>query len=65
MKRRLAAMREQYARGEIEYEDIKQRLNSWLGHAKHGHTYRLRVKILQSAVFKKDWEAISRKEEST
>jgi len=65
MKRRLAAMIEQYARGEIEYEDIRQRLNSWLGHAKHGHTYRLRVKILQSAVFKKDWETISRKEEST
>ena len=53
MMRRLAEMKEQYARGEIDYKKVKQRINSWIGHAKHGHTYHLRKHILKDAVFQR------------
>jgi len=54
MKRRLAAMKIQYTKGEIEYAEVKRRLNSWIGHAKHGHTYHLRTHILKDAVFHRE-----------
>jgi DNA-binding transcriptional MerR regulator len=53
MMRRLAAMQEQYAKGEVDYKKVKQRINSWIGHAKHGHTYHLRKHILKDAVFQR------------
>lgn len=51
MKRRLKVYKRQYAAGELEIDDIKQRLMSWMGHAKHGHTWKLRQRMLQDAVF--------------
>jgi hypothetical protein len=34
-------MQRAYARGEIEWGDVKARLNSWLGHAKQANSKRL------------------------
>ena len=31
----------------------KKAINSWIGHAKHGHTYHLRKHILKDAVFQR------------
>jgi hypothetical protein len=60
MKRALAAYRRKYADGEMEYKDIAQRLNSWLGHAEHGHTWHLRKKIFENAVFTRGKEKWTR-----
>jgi len=40
-RRRVRWMQRAYARGEIEWEDVKMRLNSWLGHAKQADSGRL------------------------
>lgn len=56
MKRRLQVYRRQYAAGELDWPEVRQRLMGWLGHARHGHTWHLQVKILRKAVFIKDWE---------
>jgi len=40
-RRRLRWMKRAYAREEIEWQDVKLRLNSWLGHAKQANSGRL------------------------
>ena len=62
MKKRLKAYKVQYAKGELDSTEIRQRLVSWLGHVRHGHTYALQKKILSQAVFKKDWEYLKGEE---
>ena len=46
-KRSLNDMKKDYATGAVEYPVIRQRVCSYLGHLKHGHTYRLRQSALQ------------------
>jgi len=42
---RFRAQREAYARGELSLEDWSSSVQSWVGHASHGDTYRLRSKL--------------------
>lgn len=52
-RRRLRAMQRAYARGQISYETVGVRIQSWCAHAAHGNTYRLRNRLLRSALFPK------------
>ncbi|GEM_PF-3542403 len=51
MKRRLRRMAEWYADGSIGAEQIRQRLMSWIGHARHADTYRLRARLFGATSF--------------
>jgi retron-type reverse transcriptase len=53
-RRRVRWMRQSYAEGILNWDDIKLRLDSWLGHAKHADTKKL-VRILsKNWKFKRD-----------
>jgi retron-type reverse transcriptase len=45
MERRLESFREDYANGIISQDDISNSVQSWMGYAKQGNTYRLRERI--------------------
>lgn len=51
MRRRLARMREAWIAGEIPWSEIEQRVNSWIGHAQHGDTVRLRQQLFDQFGF--------------
>ncbi len=44
-KRKLRVFKKKYATGDIGYEKINRSVQSWIGHAKHADTYRLRRKL--------------------
>ena len=46
-KRKLRVFEKKYASGEITYKEIDCCVQSWVGHAKHADTYRLRAKIFK------------------
>jgi RNA-directed DNA polymerase len=50
MKRKLKVYKRKYTTGEIELEEINCSIQSWLGHAKHADTYRLRRKMFEGFV---------------
>jgi retron-type reverse transcriptase len=54
MKRRLKRMAADYAQGRIGLAQINPRVQSWIAHARHASTWRLRGKLLGSVAFKKD-----------
>ncbi|MDY0163599.1 hypothetical protein, partial [Desulfobotulus sp.] len=54
MRSRLKMMQKQYARGEVGMSGVRQRLNSWLGHASHADSYRIRKKLIEQAVFRRN-----------
>ena len=43
--RRLREMNQQYARREITFDQMSERVTSWIAHARFGNTYRLRARI--------------------
>ncbi|MEK5069829.1 RNA-directed DNA polymerase [Sporosarcina sp. FSL K6-1508] len=45
VKRRIKAMNRKLENGEIELHDVKQSVNSWIGHARHSNSYNLTKKI--------------------
>lgn len=47
MKRRIKAMDRKLKAGEIESHDVKQTVNSWLGHARHSNSFNLCKKIFE------------------
>jgi len=47
-RKALQKMEEGYAAGIFSEQEISQRVSSYMGHLKHGHTYRLREKLLRS-----------------
>jgi len=49
--RRLRGMRHAYWRGELTLKDIQPRVKSWVAHAKHADTYRLRQRLFAEVVF--------------
>ena len=51
MKRKLKQMQYLYSRGEIGLDQVNASIQSWIGHAKHADTHRLRKALLLSAVF--------------
>jgi retron-type reverse transcriptase len=53
-RRALKQMALKYKSGVLNIDDIKRRLSGYLGHLKHGHTYRLRKKLLSEFVLTKE-----------
>ena len=51
--RRLRGFARAYARGLVTLNDIKPSLQSWIGHAMHADTERLRAKIVSRTVFRR------------
>ncbi|MDO8527845.1 MAG: RNA-directed DNA polymerase, partial [Deltaproteobacteria bacterium] len=52
-KRRLKQFQKQYAEGKLEWPHIIQSIQSWIGHAAHADTARLRNNLLPEAVFRR------------
>jgi len=46
-RRRLQWMRREFAVGHIGFDMIRPRIMSWVGHAQHANTYRLRTDLLR------------------
>ncbi|MBO3457467.1 RNA-directed DNA polymerase [Aetokthonos hydrillicola Thurmond2011] len=52
-RRRLRKMVLDYREGKITQQEVSQSIRSWIGHLKHGDTWRLRQEIFSSLVFSK------------
>ncbi len=44
-------MQAHWATGEVEWDEIQQRVNSWIGHAQWGDTWRLREQLFAEFPF--------------
>lgn len=53
IKRRLKGLEKAYSEGLIEMPEVRQRIMSWIGHASHADSYRIREKVLGKAVFRR------------
>lgn len=53
-KRRIKKLQKDYAEGLIELEDVKASIASYKGHLMHGHTYKLRERVNQTFVLKRN-----------
>jgi hypothetical protein len=53
MRHKLRIMSRQYAQGRIDLPAINQRIQSWIGHAAHADSYRLRRRVLGSVTFQR------------
>jgi retron-type reverse transcriptase len=51
MQRRLRGLQKRYANGRICAADIHRRLMSWIGHAQHADSYRLRERLFSQITF--------------
>lgn len=54
MGRRMRWLARRYARGEIGRDAIDARVQSWLGHARHADSYRVRRDVLGTVTFKRN-----------
>jgi retron-type reverse transcriptase len=54
MRRALKTMVGQYAKGDIALDKVKLRIASWLGHARHADSFRIRAKLLSHAIFRRN-----------
>lgn len=52
-KRRMKDFQKKYRNGEMTFQEITQSVNSYNGHLKHGHTWKLRKNIYGKTVFTK------------
>ena len=50
-RRRMRRLQKAYARGEVSLWHIRQSMQSWLGHASHANSYRLRERLLPEITF--------------
>ncbi|MBI5116994.1 group II intron reverse transcriptase domain-containing protein [Candidatus Poribacteria bacterium] len=53
MRRRLKKLSRKYSSGMVSLPAIKLRIQSWIGHAGHADTFRLRARMLADAVFQR------------
>jgi retron-type reverse transcriptase len=51
--RRLRGLQMQFQRGEVNLREVRQRIQSWIAHASHADTWRLRRSIFAAIVFDK------------
>ena len=54
MKRKLKAFKIKFQNDQITLEKINAAIQSWLGHAKHADSYRIREKLLEGFILTKD-----------
>ncbi len=59
MKRKMRVFKRKYAAGEIEFKEIDRSVQSWLGHAQHADTYRLRSRMLGDFVLVRNLDQLS------
>jgi RNA-directed DNA polymerase len=52
-RRRFKTLARRYARGELDWTNIKARLRSWMGHALHAETLGLRTVLLDALIFQR------------
>jgi hypothetical protein len=52
-RRRLRGIQESYKCGEIDLNGATARIRSWIAHASHGNTWRLRQQIFAEAAFER------------
>ena len=52
-RRRLREMQKDFAEGNIEFDEVRQRVQSWNAHAAHGDTWGLRRQLFNQFPFKK------------
>jgi retron-type reverse transcriptase len=50
-RRRLMALSEKYKHGKVDEKNVHARVNSWISHASHGDTYRLRLAMFSKIRF--------------
>jgi retron-type reverse transcriptase len=50
-QRKLVELQQEYAQGRILLDRVRASVMSWIGHLRHGDTWRLRRKLLGAAVF--------------
>lgn len=53
MRRRLKALSTAFEMGKVNLEGIRQSIMSWIGHAAHADTYRLRSRLLGEVAFQR------------
>lgn len=53
-RRRIRWIRNAYSQGMIDWDDIKPRLDSWMGHVKHTDSKRLLIRLSREWIFKRD-----------
>lgn len=51
MRQRMKQMAAEYENGNISLDNVRQRIRSWIGHAAHADTWKLRGRILGSVAF--------------
>jgi RNA-directed DNA polymerase len=51
MRRRMRRLQKEFSRGDLSVDQVRQRLVSWIGHARHGDTYRLRKMLISGIKF--------------
>ncbi len=52
-RRRLRQMESSYLQGDLSPADLRQRIRSWIGHAAHANTFRLRCQVISSVSFRR------------
>jgi hypothetical protein len=52
-RRRLRALARAFAAGEMDWDDVKPRVQAWIAHAAHGETWRLRRQIFSQCAFQR------------
>jgi retron-type reverse transcriptase len=52
-RRRLQRMRREFAAGRLDFDAIGPRIMSWIGHAQHANTYRLRADVFRKMPFQR------------
>jgi len=50
-RRRLAGLARGFKDGELDWEELRERLRAWIAHAAHGDTWRLRRRIFSGYNF--------------
>lgn len=53
MRRRMRHMQGRYARGEIQFADVRQRIASWEGHARRANSRSIRQQLFSQHVFQR------------
>ena len=51
--RRMSGMQRQFAAGRIGFDAIRPRILSWIGHARHANSYRLRADLFSKMPFQR------------
>ena len=54
-RNRLRGLRDRWREGSVEKEEVLQRVQSWIAHASHAHTWRLRHAIFRDGWFDPAW----------